>query len=814
MNMSVWFHWPQKYIIRLFFVAKACELLTLTNMEISVKRTLVVSLLLTILIWGVQSWPLGKYLGSGIPCSTQNIEKDGVRHMIPGDHLQLLYHFWLFRDMMTGGTPLFHNLYEFNTGEDSERWLPRAYFFPFSFIYAIFSLIFGNAVGWNIASLISLWLTWFFTARLIRRYVYNDWISLVAASVAVVFPWRWVGLMGGSPMGFAMCWIPAYWLGLDTWLRNKSWRGGLLAGLAVLFMSFGDFQTFYFALLSTPVWLLISGLHGRDWSAWSKSWTAGIPLGVLGLLSVGHALMAKKAHAGSALDKHGRDLSEVALASPVWQHFFTWRGEGLEAHAYLGFVIWLLIAVAVVALVLLKDWRMRLTVLLLLTGFIFLILIGLGTNSLGPHGKFFVLVRENLPLYPRIRQPLKAWCLLPTVIALITAFALTVFVSRKSVGLALVALFGVECIMQVRTSVSLLDPANSAYAAIEGDSPHALVIPLWPGDSDQSSIYQYYAMQGRLRMVNGYSPVVKQKYYDEIFVKYRSLNQGVMDEKQALDLLAMGVTHIVLHENAFPEKVSPWPVGVTIRRMQSSPFLQAVKQDGPVHVFQLIPGEEGNSVSEQDGFFASRRYAGDFEKAFKTRPTYIASAPDLRIEAMVRGTGRVNEVSFDVDGQELLSVALTNHPGLVQIDAAGGLGQAVIAAGGSYYYQTNVTLSAGHFYHAGYTVPGTQEVHIRPRWETDDRIFYGPLRPVQPGLYEATLYYRTTAPVGVLLGVFGSGSRAGSLASRSVESPGPNDEGSVTIQFDFPENELLDLSFYYEGDAPLVIERVQWRRLD
>ncbi len=50
------------------------------------------------------------------------------------------------------------------------------------------------------------------------------------------------------------------------------------------------------------------------------------------------------------------------------------------------------------------------------------------------------------------------------------------------------------------------------YSAIKIDAksqnvkPHIMVIPLWPGDSAFSSIYQHYVSIYNIRMINGYCP--------------------------------------------------------------------------------------------------------------------------------------------------------------------------------------------------------------------------------------------------------------------------------------------------------------------
>ena len=75
----------------------------------------IASLLITLAVWMLFSWPLPRDLFTTIPYNAANVEDAQViRQMEPGDHLQLMYHFWLFKDMLTGHTPWFHNLYEFN----------------------------------------------------------------------------------------------------------------------------------------------------------------------------------------------------------------------------------------------------------------------------------------------------------------------------------------------------------------------------------------------------------------------------------------------------------------------------------------------------------------------------------------------------------------------------------------------------------------------------------------------------------------------------------------------------------------------------
>jgi hypothetical protein len=132
-----------------------------------VKRRLLISLLVTLGIWLVFSWPLPRHVGSAIPAGgTSGLTRPPAAPMQSGDHLQLLYHFWLFSDMLGGRTPWFHNLYEFNTGDDAGRVEPGSYYFPFSLFFAAGQALDGPALGWNLSGFLALWLTYLGTLLL------------------------------------------------------------------------------------------------------------------------------------------------------------------------------------------------------------------------------------------------------------------------------------------------------------------------------------------------------------------------------------------------------------------------------------------------------------------------------------------------------------------------------------------------------------------------------------------------------------------------------------------------------------------------
>ncbi|HQQ05213.1 MAG TPA: hypothetical protein PLT67_10305, partial [Kiritimatiellia bacterium] len=246
------------------------------------------SLLITLAVWMIFTWPLPRFAASGIPAAHHRSDTPAERIMFPGDHLQLLYHFWLAGDMLFGETPVFHNVYEFNTGDDSTRFEPGAYYAPFSVVWALLNLSFSRALAWNLTDLFSLWLTAFFTWKLASRYTPRWPLAALAALLGIALPYRWVSLLGGSPTGFAMAWIPMLWLGLDDAIRRERFRAGLLAGLVILFACWTDTHVFFFSVLSIPVWgaiALIQRGRPRTRADWKRLAAVLLPVAAGVLLS-------------------------------------------------------------------------------------------------------------------------------------------------------------------------------------------------------------------------------------------------------------------------------------------------------------------------------------------------------------------------------------------------------------------------------------------------------------------------------------------------------------------------------------------------
>ncbi|NQT92358.1 MAG: hypothetical protein HQ559_06325, partial [Lentisphaerae bacterium] len=530
------------------------------------RSRLLLSLLLSILVWAIFAWPLPRHVSTGIPSSAENVEKNGWRAMLPGDHLQYLYHWWLGGDTLAGNTPWFHNVYEFNTGDDEARFYPTLYFFPFSLMFLIFGGWINRALAYNAVGLVSLWLTFFSTWILARRYCKSDAVAAGAALVSITHPYRWYALLGGSPVGPAMLWLPLICLGIDIAVRDRKIGGGVLAGISLFFAAVTDAHVFFFGALFTPCWGLLA-LTQSDWLSrrsikpWLRAALALLPVLVLAALTLWCMDYRNSFVLGGTEVKAGRVWAEISLNSPRgWKHLLAWQAErGFNNHVYIGYAISAISVLGLVAAV--RRIRrtpgpaVRFLLVALILGACATVIFMLAYGPYGPReGSVLLAFRKRIPPYRMIRQPTKVLCLLPTLFAVLSASALGVLLPRNRerqrvifpVAMVLALLVATEYGRRVWPSVCLLDPEPSTYRAVAEESrangrvPHVLVVPLWPGEAAWSSLYQYDLTFSHVRMLNGYSPAVPPGYFENVFRPYESVNKGVLTDDQIADLETIG----------------------------------------------------------------------------------------------------------------------------------------------------------------------------------------------------------------------------------------------------------------------------------
>jgi hypothetical protein len=585
-------------------------------MTVNIFKTAVWTLILTLILWGVMSWPLPIHVASGIPSSADNIENTQMRTMVAGDHLQFLYHMWLAKDTFFGPTKLFYNTYEFNRGDEEERRnSTMRYYLPFALFFSAFAPG-GHPLAWNMTGFISLWISLIFTFMLARRYTKDPACAALSAAIGIILPYRWFTLMGGSPTGLSMMWIPISLYGLDVMIRDKKAWGSCLAGFAIFFAGWSDPHVTFFAGLTAPCWCIISYLFHRQKLMPDKKeiityLKTAIPLVLFAIAVIIQAKGTKDDLAKTVIVDAGRTIGEIALFSPVLKGVIFESGHPTDRQIYIGLILGILI-IAGLAATAYRTWKKQVhpvrvlaPALLLFLGIGTVIILSTGVNN--PWGVlFWQRLCKLLPPYGMIRQPAKIYIVLPTLIAMFMAITgpnmlAVARLNRKSllccslIGLILTLNFA----QRINPSICKLDTQQGAYSAVVEDAekssitPHILCLPLWPGDSHWASINQHYVSLYRIRMVNGYRPTRREDYVDDIYTRFESFNKGGYSNEQLDNLVGRGVHYIVLHEDAFPEKVSHFSVSHTIYQLLAHPRIKLLAQDKAVWAFKIVDEQDG-----------------------------------------------------------------------------------------------------------------------------------------------------------------------------------------------------------------------------
>lgn len=849
-------------------------------MVISRRKALLLSLPFTLTIWLAFSWPLARYATKGIPSSSSNIEKYGVRRMISGDHLQMLYHYWLFADMVAGKTPFFYNLYEFNCGNDEERRFIGFDSMPFILVFAAANAVAGRAAAWNLTGFFSLWWSYVFTYHLLRRYVRNGFPALIAALIGVALPYQWTSLLGGSPTGFALALVPMFLWGIDGLVRRGDRLSGLVAALAITLSYCNDVHVFFFSLLVSPFWALIALLHAegenmRDRRFWRRRILAGLALvgTVIVLAAIGYLKHTDLAASPSVIQHRWEHLG---VYSPGMRGILAWRTRGKENSVYVGAASLSLLGAAwLQTLAAFRKERAaarRRTAafVLMLCALGGIVVLAFGTN--GPlHGKLFAAARRFVPGYEQIRQPTKVFILFPAVFAVALSLAvqrLTARVRNRRVAAwlaaAALAVVLVDHAFQVRASVCLLDEQQPAYEAVARDArsvgkePRVLIIPIWPGNSAWASLYEHYVSLYRIRMINGYQPVVPESYITDIFSLYDSVTTGLISDAHFEDMKSRGIRYVILHEDAFPEKVSCFPVAFTLKRLLSHPRLELLCQAANIWAFKVrdVPASEPQPgrVPDWDIFFPTLWFeaetaeltnaaslstngcSGGMFARLETAGAAVAlpafghaQAPSPGILARCRGHGRLNvaitpdggitgqrDVAVESAGWEWIRIALGDLEGSGTVTLAFRLGAGAVDLDVLSYWSGDVprppvgeslSLPAPLFFHAGHTDLHANGVRFRWEYERSDAILYGPRIPLPVGCYDVEMAIHSTARPGTHLGrvIWENGNRQ--INSSPVVAGQPYQQ-SLHLECNLPST----MHFVYSRNADMMLGEVLIRR--
>lgn len=828
------------------------------------------------------TWPLGNLFHEGIPSSNRP-EAGGARYMIPGDHLQFVYQLWMLADSFKGGTPLFYHVYEFNQGDDKALYNPGSYYFPFGLLFSAGHALGGTVIGWNLMLCVTVWLIYLSTWFLIRRFTASRLTAAVAALPSILLPYFYVSLLGGSPTGMGMLWVPLIFLGVDVAIRDRRLWGGILAGVLLFIASWVDLHVFFFVFLATPVWMLMclaftaEQTKGFGRIKWRRLIRPVSPVFVgMGLAYLQTSLI--KATLDDTLQSKGRSLNEslgYALHAPGW---FNPALDNRDNIIYIG--VWVVGVILVGLIFLVADaWRGRKKTRLQLGLFLMILaaISGIAVLALGPNTPFdshhvlWKTLRSLIPPYKMIRQPAKIYCILTPFLGIALALTidrLNLVTKRRGWGVAVAWVIAAGCLLdygrRVDPTICLLDYEQGAYRAVARDAAksgrenRAMAIPLWPGDSHWNSITEYYATLHRTKMLNGYSPSVSRQYFKDVFQRFEAINMGVVTDDILDGLLGMKIGYLVLHEDAFPQKVSPFPASQTLRELRRHPRLQYLAHDKAVWAFKILPQPSpalisnnpepltiltawqwdacdvagGTATVEKDGGNTFMRLpAGGGIVKLDSRTLYPVDG--LRYVASVKGHGNLSGAfgaglagdTFTVEvtsgsewswveipvpvlpsgRQTLLAPAFTNRAGTVDISMI-----ALLAGPWKWLNPgESVVIPAEALFRTGYSEANRADIHLDKDRAQAEVAVYVPVVPVLPGRYRVAL--NVDAPgAGVILGNF-----AVQHSDGRNRMTVPVVSGQVALlDYHLDSPRPLRLEFWYGRTADVVVRSITLTRLE
>jgi hypothetical protein len=324
---------------------------------------------------------------------------------------------------------------------------------------------------------------------------------------------------------------------------------------------------------------------------------AGVGIGAAAALLLEH----RSKNIVTSIAGKGRSLGEVTLFSSKPEGLFVMTGDGRERFILLGAGLLLLAAVGLAATLRRRppaDSGRR-----VLCG-----VIGLTAALLavGPTMRAFPLYRELFEWLPFFNYPRVPGRFVPIAVLFLGVLAcdgvadLNAWLPERRRVLRLLGVAAAALLLLLPfhsfapMGLSLFPPMESLAKRISsepavGGRDLVLELPLWPGDSHQSSIYEYNVSLTRRPMVNGYSPLVSTEYLLKIVAPLSPLNLGQLGGGEAGALRETGVNLITFHDDAmiYTAKVSPFPPRLAERRLTASGWLDPLGREGKVSLFRL-----------------------------------------------------------------------------------------------------------------------------------------------------------------------------------------------------------------------------------
>ncbi|MBI1865739.1 MAG: hypothetical protein HYR98_08460, partial [Nitrospirae bacterium] len=341
--------------------------------------------------------------------------------------------------------------------------------------------------------------------------------------------------------------------------------GGVLAGLFRIILT-----------RKTVIRIRIGDWAGRV--PWRSLIVASIPFVLLTGATLAWGWHLRNQNIEQSLAAGGRPLAQVAAYSPTAPDILFPRHAEAERFIYPG--------AALAALAVWGAWasrRERKTVPLMALVAAAAVVLSFGPN-LEPHLPFYRWLYDTVPIfhYPRVAG--RMIHVAAVALAILAAFGVRAAIGRAWALAAVPLLIVMIDFAPAKVRGLALVPGPSViYETVrkglrEKDGT-VLALPIWPGDTAWSSLYQYEVTRSRFRMLNGYDPGVSRRYIREVFTPLYPMDFGEIREEQSAALRRFGVRYVVFHEEAYPRKVSPFPPKTALSRLMRSPALRFIREE-------------------------------------------------------------------------------------------------------------------------------------------------------------------------------------------------------------------------------------------
>ena len=439
----------------------------------------------------------------------------------PGDHLQLVYRYWLVGHQLGDGRAPWLDPYSFRPEADAQ---PNFAGWPFGLLFWPLGAALGLVGGWNVLQILLYVLAGLFACAWLRELGLPRGPALVGGLVFAIAPYR-VQQSVGHLLGPISLLLP-----LSLWAFERARRGSVwwlaLAGAAIASISLSG--QVHLALGAIPFFVAYAVCRTRNVVLLGGAFGGAIA-------AIGAGLLVRETLIEGSTESGGRTLAEISRYSARAGDFLSRNVDQSRAEqfVYLG---WATPLVALAGLVLLLRARRYALAILLGLGVIVPVVLALGTRT-----PVYELLWD---VFPPLRFPRVPERLLP--IACLCIAALVAFVLARTRRLAVAAIAVLLVLVDLRVSVYAEATPGDPRAATPSTGGRLLELPVFDPGVHYGGVYLWYDTAAHRERPGGYSttaPEAAKRLSDRI----HRLNCGDWTGGMQQELDRLGVSAIALH---------------------------------------------------------------------------------------------------------------------------------------------------------------------------------------------------------------------------------------------------------------------------